>query len=208
MTTGHAKNGHLVAVLHLDHWRGKRIDDCGIRKKLERDMFDTMTMTKVLGALCSTLLVFMLGSWAAETIYHAGGHGGDEQAYVIPVEGADSVDVVVDAGPPFEEVYALADAAAGEGQWRACSACHKLEAGENGTGPYLYGVVGRDVASAEGFSYSGALIAVNDVWTPEQLNAFLENPRGYAPGTAMSYNGMRKIEDRADLIAYLDSLDD
>jgi len=46
------------------------------------------------------------------------------------------------------------------------------------------------------------------VWTPEALNAFLENPRGYAPGTAMTYNGMRKVEDRANLIAYLDSLDD
>jgi cytochrome c len=171
-------------------------------------MFDTMTMTKVLGALCGTLLLFMLGGWVAETIYHAGGHGDHEQAYVIPVEGADTGDVVVDLGPPFEEVYALADVTSGEGLWRPCSACHKLEAGENGIGPYLYGVVGRDVGGAVDYGYSGALVAVNDVWTPEQLNLFLENPKGYAPGTAMSYNGMRKIEDRADLIAYLDSLDD
>ncbi|AGI66316.1 cytochrome c-552 [Octadecabacter antarcticus 307] len=171
-------------------------------------MFDTMTMTKVLGALCGTLLLFLLGGWVAESIYHAGGHGDHEQAYVIPVEGADSGDVVVDAGPAFEEVFAMADIDSGEGQWRACSACHKLAVGENGTGPYLYGVVGRDVASVDAFDYSGALIAVNDVWTPEELNLFLENPKGYAPGTAMGYNGMRKIEDRADLIAYLDSLDD
>jgi cytochrome c len=75
------------------------------------------------------------------------------------------------------------------------------------TGPSLYGVVGRDVGSVDGFNYSGSLSAVADVWTPENLNAFLENPRGYAPGTSMSYNGMRNIEDRADLIAYLDSLD-
>ncbi|MDE0968143.1 MAG: cytochrome c family protein [Octadecabacter sp.] len=171
-------------------------------------MFDTMTMTKVLGAFCGTLLVFMLGGWAAETIYHAGGHGDHEQAYVIPVESAVTGDVVIDTGPPFEDVYALADISAGEGLWRACSACHKLEAGQNGTGPYLYGVVGRDVGTAVDFGYSGALASVNDVWSPEELNAFLENPKGYAPGTAMSYNGMRKIEDRADLIAYLDSLDD
>jgi cytochrome c len=74
-----------------------------------------------------------------------------------PVEGADSVDVV-DAGLPFEEAYALADAAAGEGQWRACSARHKLEAGENGIGPYLYGVVGRDVAAVKAFVTQARLL--------------------------------------------------
>jgi cytochrome c len=170
-------------------------------------MFDTMTMTKVLGGVCGTFLVFLLGKFAAEQIYHSGGHGDHAQAYVIPVDDADG-DVVVEEGPAFEEIYAMADAAEGEGLWRACSACHALEQGENGVGPYLYGVVGRDVAVVDGFNYSGNLIAVNDVWTPEELNAFLEGPKAYAPGTAMSYNGMRKIEDRANLIAYLDSLDD
>jgi cytochrome c len=65
------------------------------------------------------------------------------------------------------------------------------------------------VQAAEGYAaYSGALIAANpDAWTPEALNAFLENPKGYASGTSMTYNGMRKVEDRANLIAYLDSLD-
>jgi len=174
---------------------------------MERDMFDTMTMTKVLGAVCGTFLVFLLGKWAAEEIYHAGGHGDHEQAYVIPVEGNEASDEPVEEGPSFEEVYAMADAAAGEGQWRACSSCHKLEAGENSTGPSLYGVVGRNVGTEADFGYSGSLVAVADIWTPESLNAFLENPRGYAPGTAMTYNGMRKIQDRANLIAYLDTLD-
>ncbi|MCL4125540.1 UNVERIFIED_CONTAM: hypothetical protein GTU68_031077 [Idotea baltica] len=171
-------------------------------------MFDTMTLTKALGGICGTLLVFLLGSWAAEEIYHAGGHGDHAQSYVIPVEGGDEVAAEVDEGPAFADVFAVASAEDGAGLWRACSACHALEQGENGVGPYLYGVVGREVAASEGFSYSGNLIAVNDVWTPEELNLFLENPKGYAPGTAMGYNGMRKIEDRANLIAYLDSLDD
>lgn len=170
-------------------------------------MFDTMTMTKVLGAVCGTLLVFLLGGWVAEEIYHSGGHGDHEQAYVIPVEGGE-IEEEIDEGPPFADVFALASAADGEGLWRACSACHALEQGTNGVGPYLYGVVGRDVAAVDGYNYSGNLIAVNDVWTAEELNAFLESPKAYAPGTAMSYNGMRKIEDRANLIAYLDSLDD
>jgi len=175
---------------------------------MERDMFDTMTMTKALGAICGTLLVFLLGSWAAETVYHTGGHGhghDDEHkaGYVIEVETADAGTEEVDEGPAFEEVYAAASAADGEGQWRACSACHALADGENGVGPHLYGVVGRDVAAVDGYGYSGNLIAVNDVWTAEELNAFLESPKAYAPGTAMGYNGMRRIEDRANLIAYL-----
>ncbi|QEE36723.1 cytochrome c family protein [Octadecabacter sp. SW4] len=173
-------------------------------------MFDTMTTTKIVGALCGTLLVFLLAGWASETIYKtsSGSEHNKTQAYEIAVEGEEGTEVVVDEGPAFAEVYATADVSAGEGLWRTCRACHALEAGENGTGPYLIGVVGRDVGAAEGYGYSGALTAVADVWTPENLNLFLENPKGYAPGTAMSYNGMRKIEDRANLIAYLDSLDD
>lgn len=173
-------------------------------------MFDTMTLTKIVGGFCGAFLVFLLGGWVAETMYHGGGHHGDDhkQAYVIEVEGADDAAGAVEEGPSFDEIYAMASAADGERSWRACSACHALEAGVNGVGPSLYGVVDRAVAAEAGFNYSGNLIAVNDVWTPEQLNAFLESPRNYAPGTAMSYNGMRKIADRANLIAYLDSLDD
>jgi cytochrome c len=176
---------------------------------MERDMFDTMTMTKVVGALCGTLLIFLLGGWAAETIYHAGaaeGHGEEHaQAYVIPVEGGEeATEEVVEAGPPFEEVYATADAAAGEGEFRPCAACHKLEKGANGAGPYLFGVVGRQVDTAEGFAgYSGELEKVVDVWTPEHLNEFLTNPKAYVPGTAMNFRGIPDVQDRANLIAYL-----
>ena len=176
---------------------------------MERDMFDTMTLTKGVAALCSTLLVFMLGGWAAELIYHgAGGHGEHEQAYVIPVEGAEGEEeMVAEEEVPFEELFAMADAGAGEAVFRNCRACHQLEAGANGTGPYLYGVVGRPVDAAEGFSYSGALEEVADVWTPENLFHFLEDPRGWAPGTSMAFNGLRSAEDRVNLIAYLDSID-
>jgi cytochrome c len=176
---------------------------------MDRDMFDTMTLTKLAGGLCGTLLVFMLGGWVAESIYHSGGHGDGEQAYMIEVpdsgEGGEETEAVE---VPFEELFAAADAAAGEDVFRACRACHALEAGANGTGPYLHGVVGRAVNAAEGFAYSGALAEVNDVWTPEQLYAFLINPKEYAPGTSMAYNGLRSSEDRVNLIAYLDSIDD
>ena len=83
-----------------------------------------------------------------------------------------------------------------------------LDIGKNGAGPYLYGLVGRDIATAEGFGYSGALASQGDVWSVENLNAFLENPKGWAPGTSMSFAGLKKPEDRANVIAYIDSVDD
>ncbi|SEL60738.1 Cytochrome c2 [Roseovarius azorensis] len=172
-------------------------------------MFDTMTLTKTAGALCGALLIFLLGNWAAETIYSTGGgHGEDHaQGYVIDTGAGDTEEEVADEGPSLAELMAAADPANGESVFRNCAACHAVADGENKAGPHLYGVVGRAVGSVDGFGYSGALTEVAEVWTPVELNAFLENPRGYAPGTSMGYAGLRKAEDRADLIAYLDQTD-
>ena len=164
-------------------------------------MFDTMTITKAAASLFSALLVLLLTAWLAESLFHTGNHG--EQAFVIPTGADEAVEEEVVPEVPFEEVFAQADPSAGERLYRACSACHKLEQGANGTGPYLFGIVGRPKHSADGFGYSSAMLEQEGAWTPENLNAFLENPRGYVPGTSMSYNGMRDIGDRADLIAYL-----
>ncbi len=168
---------------------------------------DTMTLTKTVGALCAALLVFLLLGWASEGLYH-GGHGAHgEQAYVIDTgeeEAAEGTETAeAEAAVPFAEVFAAADAGAGEALWRQCQACHKLD-GTDGTGPHLNGVVERPKASVAGFAYSEGMLAQADqVWSPENLNAFLTNPREYTPGTKMSYNGMRDVEDRANLIAYL-----
>lgn len=165
-------------------------------------MFDTMTITKVAGALCGSLLIFLLGAWAAEELYHTGGGHGKhaEQAYVIDT--GEGEEEVVEEEVPFEVVLASADAGKGERVFGKCRACHKLEDGANGTGPHLYGVVNRAVGE-EDFGYSGALTEVADVWTPENLNGFLESPRNYAPGTSMGFAGLPDVEDRANLIAYL-----
>lgn len=167
-------------------------------------MFDTMTMTKLVGGLCGTFLVFLLGAWLAEEIYHSG-HYDDHQAYTIEVEGGDSGEEEAEEEVDFAVIFASASAEEGEGLWRACRSCHALEPGQHGTGPALHGVVNRPVQFYDDFGYSGALIEAAEVWTPEELNAFLEKPSTYAPGTAMSYNGMRDVEDRANLIAYLET---
>lgn len=170
-------------------------------------MFDTMTGVKVVGGFCGALLVFLLGSWVAEGIYYAGGHEDEaHQAYTIPVEGEEGGAEDEAEAVPFEEVFAAADAAEGEGLWRQCSACHKLEDGANATGPHLHGVVGRDIAGIAEYAYSDALNGMEEAWTPENLNGFLEAPRDWAPGTKMTYNGLSDIEDRANLIAYLQTI--
>lgn len=175
-------------------------------------MFNTMTITKAAGALIGSLLFLMLASWGASALYHvgpSGGHGGDEehaQAYTIPVEESASADAgdAADAGPDFATVMASADAAAGEKVFGKCKACHKLD-GSDGTGPHLNGVVGRAVASVGGFGYSDGMAAHGGDWTPEALQEFLTDPKGVVKGTKMAFAGLKKVEERANLIAYLES---
>ncbi len=167
-------------------------------------MFDTMTMTKIVGGFCGTFLVFLLGNWAAEGLYNIGPgegeHGPREQAYTVAVADTGSTDAAPQVS--FADVYAKADAAKGEKVFSKCKACHKVD-GNNAVGPHLNDVVGRAVASVEGFAYSDALKALGGDWTPERLDEWLTSPKAFAPGTKMSFAGLPKIEDRADVIAYL-----
>ncbi len=172
-------------------------------------MFDTMTLTKAVGALCGSLLVFMLGAWAAQAIYHTGptGHAADgAQAYSIdtgvaaPAAGADT-----DTAAAFAAAFAAADPAAGEKVFAKCRACHKVD-GANGTGPHLDGVVGRAVATVPGFAYSAAMQGHGGNWDAESLEKFLANPKAATPGTKMTFAGLPKVEDRANLIAWLASV--
>ena len=171
-------------------------------------MFDTMTLTKIIGGFCGAFLIFLLGGFFAEFIYHApSGHGDDHhQAYMIDTGGDDQAGEDDAPAVPFAEVYASADAAAGEKLFRQCKACHSVEDGKNGTGPTLFGVVDRAVGAVGGYSYSGNLVAVADTWSPENLSGFLENPKSFAPGTKMTYKGLSDVEDRANLIAWLNGI--
>jgi len=171
---------------------------------------DTMTATKIVGGVCGSLLIFLLVKWGAETIYNPADHGETEAAYVIEVEEtatemASAEDTATEVGaaePTFDEVYAAADVASGEKIFKKCKACHKLEDGANGVGPFLYGVVDRGIAAVD-YKFSEALAAIGGNWTPAQLNAFLTRPKDFAPGTKMSFSGLKSESDRADVIAYL-----
>ncbi|MBB3017574.1 cytochrome c [Microvirga lupini] len=108
---------------------------------------------------------------------------------------------------PLPVLLAKADATKGQAQARKCASCHTFEeGGPNKVGPNLHGVVGRPVASHEGFNYSAGMKAHGGDWTYEALDAFVHNPKKATPGTIMAFAGLAGAQDRADLLAYLKSI--
>ncbi len=102
---------------------------------------------------------------------------------------------------------AAGDPARGAKIFRMCMACHTVKkGGPNRIGPNLHGVVGRKIASVPGFNYSPALKKHEGVWDEKTLDAWLANPRQFAPGNRMAFAGVRRPQDRKDLIAYLKSM--
>ncbi|MEQ9037622.1 MAG: cytochrome c family protein [Silicimonas sp.] len=102
-----------------------------------------------------------------------------------------------------------ASAEEGEALFRQCRACHTIEKdGANRTGPNLFGVVGREIGSIEGFRYSRALQEAEGTWTPERLDAFLADPGGTFRGTRMVFRGLSNPQQRADMIRYLGTQSD
>ena len=172
-------------------------------------MFDTMTLTKIVGGVCGALLIFLFGNWMAESVYGFGEGGHEEAALAYSVTGAETGaggTETAAAEPAFGVVYAAADAAAGEKVFGKCKSCHHVD-GSNATGPHLNGVVGRPHGSVEGFKYSDAMLAhAGEPWTEEQIFTFIKAPKNYMPGTKMGFAGLPKPEDRANVVAYLATL--
>lgn len=108
---------------------------------------------------------------------------------------------------PIATLLASADVAKGEATFAKCASCHTVNAGgANGIGPNLHGVVGEGIGTgAGGFAFSDALKGVGGTWTFENMDAWLKSPKAFAPGTKMTFAGLSKPEDRANLIAYLNT---
>jgi cytochrome c len=109
-----------------------------------------------------------------------------------------------------EAAFAAGDVAQGEKVFRNCASCHSVADKTNKAGPYLQGVVGRPVATAEGYAYYSeamkALGATGAVWDEATLDAFLKDPRGFVQGTRMrNVAPLKRETERADVIAFLKS---
>lgn len=181
-------------------------------------MQDPMFFNKLAAAMLVALLLFFglpqLSIALRGGEHHAAGeHGGEAApahpfphypiAYATDGAGAEAAPEV-----DFATLLAAADPKAGERRAALCKSCHTFEkGGPNGTGPNLWDVVGRAVASHAGFNYTAALKQAGGEWTFERLNHFIENSQGYIPGTAMVQR-FPKDEQRAELLAYLRTLSD
>jgi cytochrome c len=173
---------------------------------------NSFEFNKIAGAVLGTaLLVFGLNELAG-VVYHV--HEPEKPGFAVEVAEAATGDEkpAEEAAPavPLGTLLAAADPTKGQTVFKACAACHDgAKGGPNKVGPNLWGIVGRNHGIHEGFSYSEAMAALKDKpWDYAALNEFLTNPKKAIPGTKMAYGGLKKDEDRANLLAYLQTLSD
>jgi cytochrome c len=162
------------------------------------------------GILCAGLLAIGSGK-IADMLVHP--QQLEKNAYAVDTSALDSAAAApASKGPSLEPVLAMlasADAAAGQKVFKKCAACHTADkGGKNKVGPNLYGVVNGSQAGNDTFKYSAPLKDLGGNWDYAALNGFLAKPKAYLPGTKMSFAGLKKVGDRAAVIAYLRSMAD
>ena len=172
---------------------------------------DSFEFNKIAGAVLGTLLLVLGLKNLGGVVFH--GEAPEKAGFMIAAASADTGDAKpADAAPlvPIGKLLASADKARGESLSKACAACHDFtKGGPNKVGPNLWDVVDRPIASHPGFNYSDALKAASGKnWTYDELNLWILSPAADMKGTKMSFAGLKKDQDRADVIAYLGSLSD
>jgi cytochrome c len=169
---------------------------------------NSFEINKILGALLGTCLVLVATHIASGAIFAP--ETPAKPGYIVEVkaEASPGAAPAAPAEQPIEQVLASASADRGANVAKQCQACHNFQEGAGPKiGPDLYGVVDRPIASVQGFSYSAALKSKNSgKWDFDTLNKWLTKPSAFAPGTAMTFAGLSNEKQRADVIAYLDSL--
>ena len=175
---------------------------------------DSFEFNKVLGALLGTVFVVFTIGIVSDSIFAAPVPEKEGFAIVAaePEEGgAGGAEAATEE--PIGVLLASADPDAGAAVFKKCAACHTVEnGGANKVGPNLWDIVNRPIASHEGFSYSAAMKEFAQggsvVWDYDHLSDFLHSPKGLVKGTAMGFAGVKKPDERANLIAYLRTLAD
>lgn len=169
-----------------------------------------LTFNKIAGGLLAAGLV-IFGLREATTIAFDK-HPPEKPGYAVAiVEEAGEGGAVAEVAPDWGSVLLLpANITAGEGVSAKCASCHTFtQGGANGTGPNLYGTLGKKPGTHPGFTYSAAMSAegsAHPIWDYDELDAFLKAPQKHIPGTKMTFVGLKKQEDRIAMIAYLHSL--
>lgn len=163
-----------------------------------------MEFNKLVAAVLVAGLVFMAINVGIDEVLHKSPL--EKTVYPVPQASAAVTEEAIteDAGPSLLALIGMANMAAGKKLTKRCASCHGFDqGGANKIGPNLWGVVGAAVASHEGFSYSAGLSAVGGEWSYEALDAYLTKPKDFAPGTKMTFAGLKKSGDRANVIGFL-----
>jgi cytochrome c len=169
---------------------------------------DSYEINKILGAFLFTCLALLSLNIAAGAVF-APAKPAKPGFEVAATEQKQDAGGAKPADEPIEKLFASATVEKGEAAAKKCAACHTFGKGEpNRVGPNLYGVVGRPKASVPGFNYSAAMKAKGGNWTAEELNTYLTNPKAMVPGTTMSFAGVPRGSERADIITYLNAKSD
>lgn len=170
---------------------------------------DSFEVNKILGGLLGTVFIIFSVGIASNSLFST--HAPEKPGFIIEAAEGDAGGAAAGGAAeatPIADLLAKADAKAGEAVFKKCAACHSIEkGGPNKVGPDLWSIVDRPVASHEGFSYSGAMKEFagggSEKWTFDNLNHFLTSPKGFVKGTAMGFAGLKKDDERANLIAYM-----
>jgi cytochrome c len=169
---------------------------------------NSFELNKILGALLGTCLFLVAMHIASGAIFTPAAPA--KPGYEIAVKQEAPAGGAAPKAPAEQPIAALLPSASperGANVAKQCAACHNLQEGAGAkVGPDLYGVVGRKIASVSGFNYSGALKSKSGNWDFDTLNTWLTKPSAFAPGTAMTFAGLSNQKQRADVIAYLDTL--
>jgi cytochrome c len=163
-----------------------------------------LTFNKVAGAVLATGLAIVGLSELSSGYFSQEMPAKPGYAVEVAAEASGEGAAAPDVPPDWGTVLPKADVAAGQAVFAKCQSCHSLTA--NGTGPDLMGVVGRKPGSEAGFSYSPAMeafAAKQPIWDYEHIYEFIKNPQAYISGTKMTFVGLKKPEDRINVIAYL-----
>jgi cytochrome c len=170
---------------------------------------DSFELNKILGAVLGTCLILLVTSFAAGAIFTPVKPQKPGFEIAVKEEAAGGEKTAAAAPEPIEKLLQTASVQKGEAAAKKCAACHTFAKGEkNGVGPNLFGIVGDKKGEGRGFNFSAAMKAKGGVWTIDDLNQFITSPKGFVPGTAMGFAGIQKDSERADVIAYLNSLSD